>query len=151
MKPRLGTKFLLNLQLQSKFLINLIFCLKTSSDWDSLISVGSTCHNFFPIYLTVSMPYNVVLALGKVRLLLSRRFYGTSFSSNTCVMRVGFKLCTVLQKQVNGLLENSKVKLLKKSKYKPIIFCTPINRISTFREWSLGMCHGGRRLFERGM
>ena len=96
MKPRLGTKFLHNLQLQSKFLINLIFCLKTSSDLDSLISVGSTCHNFFPIYLTVSMSYNVVFALGKVRLLLSRRLYGTSFPSNTCVMKVGFKLCTVL-------------------------------------------------------
>ena len=35
------------------------------------------------------MPYNVVLALGKVRLLLSRKLYGTSFSSNTCVMKVG--------------------------------------------------------------
>ena len=47
MKPRPGTKFLHNLLLQSKFLINLIFCLKISSDWGSLISVGSVCHNFF--------------------------------------------------------------------------------------------------------
>ena len=96
MKPRVGTKLLHNLQLQSKLLINLIICWKISSDWASLISVGSTCHNFFPIYLTVSIPYNVVLALGKVRLLLSRKLYGTSFSSNTSVMKVGFKLCTVL-------------------------------------------------------
>ena len=32
-----------NLQLQSKFLINLTFCLKISNDWDSLISFGSAC------------------------------------------------------------------------------------------------------------
>ena len=38
----------------------------------------------------VSMPYNIVLALGKTRLLFSRKLYGTSFSSNTCVMKVGF-------------------------------------------------------------
>ena len=96
MKPRPGTKFLHNLQLQSKFLINFNFCLKIFSDWNSLISVGSVCHNLFPIFQMVSMPYKVVLALDKARLLFSRKLYGTSFSSNTCVMKVGLKLCTVL-------------------------------------------------------
>ena len=89
-------KFLHNLQLQSKFLINLTFSLKISNDWDSLISFGSVCHNFFPRYLIVSMPYEVVLTLGKARLLFSRKLYGKFFSSNTCVMKVGFNLCTVL-------------------------------------------------------
>ena len=37
-KPKLGKKFLHNSQLQSKFLTDLIFCLKISGDWDSLIS-----------------------------------------------------------------------------------------------------------------
>ena len=96
MKPRPGTKFLHNLQLQSKFLINLSFCLKISSDWDSLILVGSFCHKFIPMYLMVSMPYKVVLALGMARPLFSRALYGTSFSSNTCVMKVRFKLRSVL-------------------------------------------------------
>ena len=46
----------------------------------------------FPIYLMMSMLYDVVLALGKARLLFSRKLYGTSFSSYTCVMKVGFKI-----------------------------------------------------------
>ena len=50
----------------------------------------------FPIYLMVFMSCNVLLALGMARLLFSRKLYGTSFSSNTCVMKVGFKLCAVL-------------------------------------------------------
>ena len=51
---------------------NLIFCLKISNDWDSLISFGSACHNFFPMYLMVSMPYEDILTLDKARLLFSR-------------------------------------------------------------------------------
>ena len=74
--------------------------MKISGDWDSLISVGSACHSFFPIYLMVSMPYNVVLALGKTRLLFSRKLYGTFFSSNSCVMKVGFNFIDFGQEQL---------------------------------------------------
>ena len=54
----------------------------------------------------VSMPYKVVLALGKARLLLSRKLYGTYFSLNTCVMKAGFQLCTVLQISVKSSCRN---------------------------------------------
>ena len=48
-KPKLGTKFLHNLQLEleSKFLTDVISCLKICGDWDSLISTGSVCRTFF--------------------------------------------------------------------------------------------------------
>ena len=36
------------------------------------------------------MPYKVVLALGKARLLFSQKLYGTSFSSNAYRVRTGF-------------------------------------------------------------
>ena len=71
-KPKLGTKFMHNTQQQSKFLTDLMFCLKMSGEWDSLISIGSGYHNFFPINLMVPMSKTVVLALGKARLLFSR-------------------------------------------------------------------------------
>ena len=45
-KPRRVAKFLHNQQLQYMFLINSIFCLKMCSDWHSLISHRSVCHNF---------------------------------------------------------------------------------------------------------
>ena len=45
-------------------------CSKISSDWDSDFD-WSCLPWFFPIYLVVSMPYTVVLALGKARLAFS--------------------------------------------------------------------------------
>ena len=60
----------------------------------------------------MSVPYNVVLALGKARLLLSRKLYGTSFSSNTCVMKVGFKLCAVYRFQSGAAVDFSGEQIL---------------------------------------
>ena len=57
--------------------------IKISNDWDCLISLGRVCHNFWPINLIVSMPYKLLLALGKTRLLLLRRLYGSSLVTNT--------------------------------------------------------------------
>ena len=94
MKPRLGRKFLHNLQMQSKFLIILTFCLKISSDWDSLISVGSNCHNFFSNIPDGVYAIQRCLSFGQGK--------AVAFSSNTCVMKVGFKLCTVLSISVRS-------------------------------------------------
>jgi len=54
------------LQLQSKGRA-LIFILKISNVWDSLISFGRVCHDFWPANLTVLMPYRFALALGETK------------------------------------------------------------------------------------
>ena len=61
-----------------------------------MISFGRFCHNFWPTNLIVSVTYRFVLALGKTRLVLPRRLYGTALVTNTSAMKQGFKLLMVL-------------------------------------------------------
>ena len=95
-KPKFRAKFVHILQLHSKFLIDVIFCLKISSNWDSLISIGSVCYNF--VFNTPDGAYAIrnCVSFRQGRLLFSLKLYGTSFLSNTCVIEVGCKLFTVL-------------------------------------------------------
>ena len=73
-----------------------MFLLKISNVWDSLISFGRVCHNFWPTDRTVSPPCRFVIALGKTRLVLPRRLYGTTLVINTSAMKDGFKLLMAL-------------------------------------------------------
>ena len=96
MKDRPGTKFLHILQLQPKFLIKLIFCLKISSDWDSLISVGSVCHNFFS---SIPDGVNVIqrsFSLGQSKAVVFPKVMWYIFLLKYLCHGSWVKLCTVL-------------------------------------------------------
>ena len=60
----------------------------------------------------VSKPYIAVLALGKARLLFSRKVYGTSFAANTCVIKAGFELFTFCRLLSGAAVDFSSVQIL---------------------------------------